>query len=37
VAFTRQHGPFPGDEPDPEKSGLFIYLNTNKRGVVVDL
>src|SRR5262249_8465161 len=22
---------------DPEKSGLFIYLNTNKRGVVIDL
>jgi crotonobetainyl-CoA:carnitine CoA-transferase CaiB-like acyl-CoA transferase len=22
---------------DPEKSGLFIYLNSNKRGVVIDL
>jgi crotonobetainyl-CoA:carnitine CoA-transferase CaiB-like acyl-CoA transferase len=22
---------------DPEKSGVFIYLNTNKRGVVIDL
>jgi crotonobetainyl-CoA:carnitine CoA-transferase CaiB-like acyl-CoA transferase len=27
-----------GSEPgDPEKSGVFIYLNTNKRGVVIDL
>jgi crotonobetainyl-CoA:carnitine CoA-transferase CaiB-like acyl-CoA transferase len=22
---------------DPEKSGIFIYLNTNKRGLVIDL
>lgn len=35
--LTRRHGPFPGDRPDPEKSGLFIYLNTNKRGAVADL
>ena len=35
--LTRQRGPFPGDQPDPEKSGLFIYLNTNKRGVVANL
>jgi crotonobetainyl-CoA:carnitine CoA-transferase CaiB-like acyl-CoA transferase len=35
--LARQRGPFPGDQPDPEKSGLFIYLNTNRRGVVVDL
>src|SRR5262245_29641770 len=25
--LTRQRGPFPQDEPDREKSGLFIYLN----------
>jgi crotonobetainyl-CoA:carnitine CoA-transferase CaiB-like acyl-CoA transferase len=35
--LTRARGPFPNDQPDPEKSGLFIYLNTNKRGVNADL
>ena len=30
-------GPFPGDVPHDEKSGLFLHLNTNKRSVVVDL
>ena len=33
---ARQRGPFPGDEADPECSGLFLYLNTNKRGIVLD-
>jgi crotonobetainyl-CoA:carnitine CoA-transferase CaiB-like acyl-CoA transferase len=32
----RQAGPFPGGRPDPEASGLFLYLNTNKRGVTLD-
>src|SRR5690348_2527347 len=35
--LTRRRGPFPADKPDPEKSGLFVYLNTNKRGVTADL
>jgi crotonobetainyl-CoA:carnitine CoA-transferase CaiB-like acyl-CoA transferase len=35
--ITRTRGPFPGDEPHPEKSGLFLYLNANKRGAAVDL
>src|SRR5258708_9394215 len=35
--LTRRRGPFPHSAPDPEKSGLFIYLNANKRGVVADL
>jgi len=35
--LTRRRGPFPGDIEAPEKSGLFIYLNANKRGVVADL
>jgi crotonobetainyl-CoA:carnitine CoA-transferase CaiB-like acyl-CoA transferase len=35
--LTRQRGPFPAGEGEPEKSGLFVYLNTNKRGVVANL
>jgi crotonobetainyl-CoA:carnitine CoA-transferase CaiB-like acyl-CoA transferase len=34
---TRRRGPFGEANSDPEKSGLFIYLNANKRGVVIDL
>jgi benzylsuccinate CoA-transferase BbsF subunit len=33
---ARHWGPFPGDRPDPEKSGLFFFLNTNKRSVALD-
>src|SRR5690348_10099918 len=33
---SRRAGPFPGDRPDPARSGLFLHLNTNKRGIVVD-
>lgn len=34
---ARRHGPFPDDIADPEKSGLFLALNTNKRGQTLDL
>ncbi len=34
---ARHVGPFPGDIPDPEKSGLFLYLNTNKRSITLNL
>ncbi|MSQ24814.1 MAG: CoA transferase [Dehalococcoidia bacterium] len=34
---SRQVGPFPGDVPHPEKSGLFLHLNTSKRGVTLDV
>ena len=34
---ARQRGPFADDRPDPEASGLFLYLNTNKYGIVLDL
>ncbi len=30
-------GPFPNDEPHPEKSGLFIHLNTNKRSITLNI
>jgi crotonobetainyl-CoA:carnitine CoA-transferase CaiB-like acyl-CoA transferase len=33
----RMFGPFPGDTPDREKGGLFLFLNTNKRSVVLDM
>jgi len=33
---ARSRGPFPNDEPHPERSGLFLYLNTNKLGVTLD-
>jgi crotonobetainyl-CoA:carnitine CoA-transferase CaiB-like acyl-CoA transferase len=34
---SRRVGPFPGDTPHQEKSGLFLSLNTGKRGVTLDL
>jgi len=34
---TRLAGPFPGEIPDPERSGLFLYLNTSKKSVTLDL
>jgi crotonobetainyl-CoA:carnitine CoA-transferase CaiB-like acyl-CoA transferase len=35
--LTRRRGPFFDDAPDPECSGLFLYLNADKRSVVLDL
>jgi len=34
---ARQVGPFPGDVPHLEKSGLFLHLNTHKQSVTIDL
>ncbi|MBI4339942.1 MAG: CoA transferase [Chloroflexi bacterium] len=34
---VRNIGPFYHDDPHPEKSGLFLYLNTNKRGITLNL
>ena len=34
---ARGHGPFPGQTPDPEKSGLFLFNNLGKRGVTLDV
>jgi len=35
--LARKRGPFPGDTPHAEKSGLFLYLNANKKGVTLNL
>jgi crotonobetainyl-CoA:carnitine CoA-transferase CaiB-like acyl-CoA transferase len=33
----RSRGPFPGGDPHPEKSGTFLYMNCNKKGVTLNL
>jgi crotonobetainyl-CoA:carnitine CoA-transferase CaiB-like acyl-CoA transferase len=33
----RRHGPFPDDLPQPEKSALFLYLNTGKKSITLDI
>ncbi len=33
---ARAAGPFPGDVPHPERSGLFLFANLGKRGVMLD-
>ncbi len=35
--LTRFRGPFRGNTPNPERSGMFIYLNAGKLGVTLDL
>ncbi|MBI2847118.1 MAG: CoA transferase [Chloroflexi bacterium] len=34
---ARKKGPFPGDMPHQEKSALFLYLNTNKKSITLNL
>ncbi len=34
---SRRLGPFFHDEPHPDKGGLFLHLNANKRSVALDL
>ena len=34
---TRRLGPFDGDRPHPERSGLFLDLNAGKKSVTLDL
>ena len=34
---ARKLGPFPANNPDADTGGTFMYLNTNKRGVAIDL
>ena len=33
---SRYYGPFHNDMPEPEKSGLYLWLNTNKKGITLD-
>lgn len=35
--LARRMGPFLHDQPDSEGSGLFLYLNTNKKSVTLNL
>ncbi len=34
---SRREGPFPNDIPHQEKSALFLYLNTSKKSITLDL
>ena len=34
---ARDYGPFPDDVPHHERSGLFLYLNTNKLGITLNV
>lgn len=34
---SRQEGPFPNDEKNLDASGLFLYLNNNKKSITVDI
>jgi crotonobetainyl-CoA:carnitine CoA-transferase CaiB-like acyl-CoA transferase len=33
---ARALGPFPAHKPDPDASGTYLYLNTNKQGVTLN-
>ena len=34
---SRRRGPFPGDEPHMERSATFLYLNTGKRSLTLNV
>ena len=34
---ARQRGPFPAGQPHPERSGLYLFANLNKRGITLNL
>ena len=34
---ARTWGPFPENQPHSEKSGLFLFLNTNKSSITLDV
>ena len=33
---ARQRGPFPDNAPHPDRSGLYLFANLNKRGISLD-
>ncbi len=35
--YSRRLGPFPEDIPHPDKSGLFVHLNGNKKSVTLNV
>lgn len=35
--LSRRLGPFPNDVPHPEKSGIFLHLNTGKKSLTLDI
>jgi crotonobetainyl-CoA:carnitine CoA-transferase CaiB-like acyl-CoA transferase len=35
--YARGLGPFPNDISNPETSGIFLFLNTNKRSIALDI
>jgi len=35
--YVRRLGPFPGDEPQADRGGLFIHLNGNKKSLTLDV
>ncbi len=35
--YSRRLGPFPKDIPHPDKGGLFLHLNANKKSVTLDI
>jgi len=34
---ARRMGPFPGDDPHPERSGAFLFLNTGKKSITLNI
>ncbi|MCH7802103.1 MAG: CoA transferase [Chloroflexi bacterium] len=34
---SRSAGPFPNDDPNPETSAVYLYLNMGKKGITLDI
>lgn len=35
--YSRRLGPFPNDDPHPDRSGLFVHLNGDKKSLTLDI